>query len=1227
MPSQPPPTYLHNITVSPEFTYATRHAVNTSLRQIFSSDVNSPLKQPQSKEAAPAGGAVNGRKASMSHGSNYGLSSPSTASRPGTRRRETGESSAFPSAGLASPTGAGRLRDDWFPRKSLEARDAPFEDDGDDLPAQARPGAFGTLGRSNTAGGGGLGGASPWGPTGAAGVQGPGSALGSFGSFAMPPTIGDKRFASGRGESRLAHLIPKDSSESISKLSEPSGGDRASWRARNRADVNPYAAEDGLSGSAALLDGRDTSPPPPSRPPQHGHPYDTPLKGPAGDLGLAGLTLGTGDMSDSPETNPYRSPAGDRGDEEPPHMAQDKGYLSGTGPEHAMNYSSLPRGFAPSSAFDASDRSQTSSGGAKGFPTVNALGGWPTGLNTSAPEQSGFGGAFGSSIFSPVGDLQSPGFGGVPGMFAHGAVPTAGQSGSLRGTSKMGSLFPAAMQAQMQHSQEQEAMSDSVPDLRHANPLGAIGGGTIRGQDTDATRQRGLFEELMESQVRAAGPFTSADFASLPATAGALTQGYESNRNETPPNQPRIMVMPDRMRWVYLDPQGTVQGPFTGLEMNDWYKANFFTPDLRVKKTEDTEFEPLGQLIRRIGNSREPFLVPQMGIPHGPPSLAGPLTHGDRGAVIPPLVGAFPAFGRTLTAEEQNNLERRKQEEQYMMARQRELLAHQHHAFGKIQMTPGAPGALHHHSSAHSLQSQPSFGSMTSPLAPQPPPGALGSTQGFFDQSSSIPSQAMQVGMMSSQEFLRDEYNMDERRVLAALHPSGTAAGFMPPQVAGAIASAEPSLRAGLPSVDQLQQDAQGFNERLKEFKELRAQRDAEDAARATMASVAEEEDVAAPQAAAAQIMDEIAESLQEEKKSLSISQTLSLTQQVQKTQAAKHRAHGPVDDSYSWPKPAADLPLPFPPPLLQSATPLPAPTAQRHRSTLPDQYATRSESETPESGTASATAVAPPLAPWAKDPGDGRRGPSLKEIQEAEAKKTAKAEEAAAAARRAAAEQEAVVLRERERAGLAAPPGLPMSSTWGNSSPVTATAGSVWTKPGPVAGAPGLAAAAVTQANARKTLADIQREEEARKRKAKDLATQTGAATGSAMGKRYADLASKTQASSIPAQGAGPSAPPPPGSGWATVGAGGKVKIPTGPSAARPVNTGNAKPAAPATAARPVVKQSISAVAKGETGGAAMEEFTKWLHRELGRGITAGIDSKSRSPLGELSLPILIRP
>jgi PERQ amino acid-rich with GYF domain-containing protein len=136
------------------------------------------------------------------------------------------------------------------------------------------------------------------------------------------------------------------------------------------------------------------------------------------------------------------------------------------------------------------------------------------------------------------------------------------------------------------------------------------------------------------------------------------------------------MVMPDRMKWQYKDHHGNTQGPFSGLEMHDWYKAGYFSPELLIKKLEDADYEPLAQLIRKIGNSREPFLVPQVGIPHDPPpqrSWTGPSNAG----VQPPFPNSFPSFGTTLTAEQQNDLERRKQESQFLMARQKEHLAAQ----------------------------------------------------------------------------------------------------------------------------------------------------------------------------------------------------------------------------------------------------------------------------------------------------------------------------------------------------------------------------------------------------------------------------------------------------------------------------------------------------------------------------------------------------------------------
>ena len=161
-------------------------------------------------------------------------------------------------------------------------------------------------------------------------------------------------------------------------------------------------------------------------------------------------------------------------------------------------------------------------------------------------------------------------------------------------------------------------------------------------------------------------------------------------------------------------------------------------------------------------------------------------------------------------------------------------------------------------------------------------------------------------------------------------------------------------------------------------------------------------------------------------------------------------------------------------------------------------------------------------LAPWAQQTTESHKQPSLKEIQEAEARRAAKQEEIAAAARRA--------LLEKELSSVLAPPapGLPLSSTWARTeSPVTvpSATSSAWAK----------SAAAKIGASggstAKKTMQQIVQEEEALARKKKAAlavaagVTTTGAASSTtpvlSTGKRYADLAGK----------AASPAPGPPGS------------------------------------------------------------------------------------------------
>ncbi|KAJ3186857.1 hypothetical protein HDU85_006888 [Gaertneriomyces sp. JEL0708] len=61
-------------------------------------------------------------------------------------------------------------------------------------------------------------------------------------------------------------------------------------------------------------------------------------------------------------------------------------------------------------------------------------------------------------------------------------------------------------------------------------------------------------------------------------------------------------------KWQYKDPSGAVQGPFTPVQMHDWYKAGYFNGDLPVKHVDDFNYEPLSRLLQRYGED-QPFIA------------------------------------------------------------------------------------------------------------------------------------------------------------------------------------------------------------------------------------------------------------------------------------------------------------------------------------------------------------------------------------------------------------------------------------------------------------------------------------------------------------------------------------------------------------------------------------------------------------------------------------------
>jgi hypothetical protein len=91
--------------------------------------------------------------------------------------------------------------------------------------------------------------------------------------------------------------------------------------------------------------------------------------------------------------------------------------------------------------------------------------------------------------------------------------------------------------------------------------------------------------------------------------------------------------------------------------MHEWYKGGFFTMDLLVKREQDTNFEPLGVLIRKIGSDEKPFLHTDLhaAAPLARPNLSlaqnrqgsglGHFNSSSWGGISAPSTPGTPSFG------------------------------------------------------------------------------------------------------------------------------------------------------------------------------------------------------------------------------------------------------------------------------------------------------------------------------------------------------------------------------------------------------------------------------------------------------------------------------------------------------------------------------------------------------------------------------------------------------
>lgn len=106
------------------------------------------------------------------------------------------------------------------------------------------------------------------------------------------------------------------------------------------------------------------------------------------------------------------------------------------------------------------------------------------------------------------------------------------------------------------------------------------------------------------------------NFAPIEEEFKALS--VDSPRRMAPPNLARneeikptgALVQPLQIQWVYLDPAGNEQGPFTGDVMQEWWTEGYLSLDLQIRRSEVSSFQTLRLFCESVQNYVQPFQVP-----------------------------------------------------------------------------------------------------------------------------------------------------------------------------------------------------------------------------------------------------------------------------------------------------------------------------------------------------------------------------------------------------------------------------------------------------------------------------------------------------------------------------------------------------------------------------------------------------------------------------------------
>ncbi|WPK26411.1 hypothetical protein PUMCH_003764 [Australozyma saopauloensis] len=70
------------------------------------------------------------------------------------------------------------------------------------------------------------------------------------------------------------------------------------------------------------------------------------------------------------------------------------------------------------------------------------------------------------------------------------------------------------------------------------------------------------------------------------------------------------LIQPENIKWIYLDASGNEQGPFTGDVMQEWLGDGYLSPDLKIRREEQQTFQTLRLFCESTKNFILPFKTP-----------------------------------------------------------------------------------------------------------------------------------------------------------------------------------------------------------------------------------------------------------------------------------------------------------------------------------------------------------------------------------------------------------------------------------------------------------------------------------------------------------------------------------------------------------------------------------------------------------------------------------------